>query len=98
LRKRNREETVTADEALAKLLKEEEKWVEEWSRIDAEKLPAQVDDGFMRLCDDSDVAKAAIQLITQRSSHIPTYTPGGSTPWYSERRDYGEAAVTIGEL
>jgi hypothetical protein len=25
--------------------------------------------------DDNDIAKAAVQLITERSSHIPTYTP-----------------------
>jgi len=72
---RNKEEKVTADEALAKLIQEHEKQVAEWSRLDAEKLLAQLEDAFARLCDENDVAKAAIQLITERSSHIPPYTP-----------------------
>jgi hypothetical protein len=96
LRKRNREEK--ANETLAKLLQEHENQVKERSRIDAEKLLIQIEDAFAKLCEDNDVTKAAIQLITERSSHIPTYTPGGSTPWYSERRDYGEATVTVGGL
>ena len=56
-------------------MQEHEKQVAEDSRVDAEKLLAQLEDAFARLCDENDVAKAAIQLITERSSHIPPYTP-----------------------
>jgi len=72
---RNREEKVTASEALAKLMQELEKHVAEDSRGDAEKLLAQLEDAFARLCIENDVAKAAVQLIIERSSHIPPYTP-----------------------
>jgi hypothetical protein len=86
------------DEALVKLIEEHEKQVKERSRIRAEKFLGQLEDAFARLCEENDVAKAAVQLISERSSHIPPYTPGGQTPWYKERRDYGEATVTVGEL
>jgi hypothetical protein len=46
---RNREEKITADEALAKLMEEHEKQVEERSRSEAEKLLAQLEDAFARL-------------------------------------------------
>ena len=98
MRKRNREEKATADETLAKLVEEHGKQVAEDSRIHAEKLLAQLEDAFARLCDDNDVAKAAVQLITERSSRIPPYTPERLTGWDKERRDYEEAIVTVGEL
>ena len=87
-----------ADRTLAKLMQEHEKEVAERSRIDAEKLLVQVEDAFAKLCEDNDVAKAAIQLIAERSSHIPPYTSEQATVWYRERRDYEEATVTIGQL
>lgn len=89
---------VTADEALAKLLEEEEKQVAKWSRIDAEKLLVQVEDALAKLCEDNNVAKAANQIITERSSHIPPYTPEQVTVWYRERREYEEATVAIREF
>ena len=73
---RNREEKVTAGEAFVRIMEEHEKEVKEESRIEAERLLAQVEDALARLCHDSnDVSKAAIQLVAERSSHISTYTP-----------------------
>ena len=66
---------VTADEVLVRLMEKAEKQAAERSRIDAEKLLVQLEDALAKLCDDNDVAKAAIQLIAERSSRIPTYTP-----------------------
>jgi len=71
----NREEKVTTGEALAKLMQEHEKQVAEDSRVDADKLLAQLEDAFARLCIENDIAKATVQLITERSNHIPPYTP-----------------------
>jgi hypothetical protein len=79
-------------------MQEHEKEVAERSRIDAEKLLVQVEDAFAKLCEDNDVTKAALQLITERSSHIPPHTSEQATVWYRERRDYEEATVTVGEL
>jgi len=56
-------------------MQEHEKQVAEDSRVDAEKLLAQLEDAFARLFIENDISKAAVQLITERSSHIPPYTP-----------------------
>jgi len=56
-----------------------EKYQEREARAVAERYLAQLEDALANLCcyrNHRDyVAKAAIQLITERSSHIPTYTP-----------------------
>lgn len=79
---KNRERKATTDETLARLMKE----VVEVSRIEAKRYLAQLEDGFARLCDDNYVAEATIQLITERSSHIPPYTVEQVTSGYRVRR------------
>jgi hypothetical protein len=82
-------------------MEEHEKRVAEVSRIEAERFLAQLEDAFARLCDDNHIthiAEAATQLITERSSHIPPYTPEQGTGGYKARRDYEEATLTVGEL
>jgi hypothetical protein len=94
----DRKETAATTEKLAKLMEEHEKRIAEVSRSEAERYLAQLEDGIAKLCDDNHVAEAAIQLITERSSHIPPYTPEGRTGWYNARRDYEEGTATVGEL
>jgi hypothetical protein len=48
--------------------------IEETSRDTAERHLAQLEEALAGLCS-SNVAQAAIQLIAERSNHIPPYTP-----------------------
>ena len=91
-------EKVTTEETLARLMEEEERQLAEWSRSHAEKLLVQVEDAVAQFCEDNDVVKAAIQLITERSSHVPPYSPDQATDGYWERCGYEEATVSVGEL
>jgi hypothetical protein len=92
------EETVTTDETLLQLLKEEERQVAKWSRMNAEKLLVQLEDAVAKICEYKDVAKAAIEVITVRSRHVPPYTPEQATDGYWARCGYEEATVSVGEL
>ncbi len=91
---RNRQAKGTTDETLLQLLKEEEKQFAE----EAERCLVQVEDGVAKLCEYKDVAKAAVQLITERSSHVPPYTPEQATDGSWARHCYEEATVSVGEL
>jgi hypothetical protein len=71
---RNRNEKTTTNKTVLQLLEEREKEIAEWSRSDAEKLLVQLEDAIAKICD-NDLAKAAIQLISERPSHIPPFTP-----------------------
>ena len=61
--------------ALEKSLQEVEKYIAETSRANAERFLAQLEDALARLCDNNNVAKAAVQLIAERSTSILPYTP-----------------------
>ncbi|MGP8069789.1 MAG: hypothetical protein ACLP5V_07855 [Candidatus Bathyarchaeia archaeon] len=92
------EKKATTNKTLLQLLKEEERQVAKWSRMNAEKLLVQVEDTLAKLCEDNDVAKAAIQIITERSNHAALYTPEQATDGYWARCGYEEATVSVGEL
>ncbi|MGP8070030.1 MAG: hypothetical protein ACLP5V_09085, partial [Candidatus Bathyarchaeia archaeon] len=89
---------ITVDETLLQLMEKAEKQFAERSRINAEKLLVQVEDSVAKLCENNDVAKAAIEVISERSSHIPLYTPEQATDGYWARCGYEEATVSVGEL
>ena len=87
-------EKVTTDETLMRLLEEEEKQFAE----EAERRLVQLEDAVAQICEYKDVAKAAVQLITERSSHVPPYTPEQATDGSWARHGYEEAIVSVGEL
>jgi hypothetical protein len=77
-----------------RLLEEEEKQFAE----EAERRLVQLEDAVAQICEYKDVAKAAVQLITERSSHVPPYTPEQATDGSWARHGYEEAIVSVGEL